>query len=205
MKWFQHDSNARNDIKLKRLYRKYGSEGRDLYWQVVERIAEKLENTKTFILEETTDDLALEMGWEPAKVDAILNCCVDLDLFDRCPSTGKIRCLKILSRLDTTVSRHSWIKELINSAKRFTESKSSKAVQTGFELTSPTEEDRREQTKETPVYLHALSSIVGVGPIYEKIGELKQKLNNPNFNRQELQHQIAYLQKKVEGTGEKVG
>jgi hypothetical protein len=150
LKWFQHDSNARNDIKLKRLFRKYGSEGRDLYWQVVERIAEKLDdNNKTFTLEESTEDLALEQGWDTQKVDAILNCCVDLGLFDRDPASGRVRCLKILSRLDTTMSRCDWIKKLIGTAKRFKESITSKELQTNFELTSTTEEKIQTQIEQT--------------------------------------------------------
>ena len=148
MKWFQHDSNARNDIKLKRLYRKYGSEGRDLYWQVIERIAEKIDEThQGFTLEESSEDLSLELRvcdvegaeWDSAKVDAILNHCVDLKLFDRCPSTGKIRCLKILSRLDNTIARCKWIKDLINTSRRF--EASTKPLQSHFVLTTHTEEE----------------------------------------------------------------
>lgn len=153
MKWFQHDSNARNDIKLKRLYRKYGSEGRDLYWQVVERISEKLDdNHQTFTLEESSEDLAIEMDWPAERVDAILNCCVDLELFDRCPSSGRIRCLKILSRLDTTTSRCSWIKQLIHQAKKFKNAIEQKKSQINFELTSTTEEEidrKKEQLEKT--------------------------------------------------------
>lgn len=145
MKWFQHDGNARNDSKLKRLYRAYGSEGRDLYWQVVERIAEKLDaKHKTFTLEETSEELVIEMGgsekgWDVAKVDAILKMCLDLELFDLCPSTNRIRCLKILSRLDVTTSRMAWVKELIATANRFTQEVStSKLLRSRFEVTSNT-------------------------------------------------------------------
>lgn len=144
MKWFQHDSNARNDIKLKKLYRRYGSDGKDLYWDCIEMIAEKLESRKDFTLEETSDDLAIEKGWDVERVDAILNYCLELELFDREVSSKRIRCLKILARLDNTISRCSWIKNLINSALRF----KSESLRRNYVATTCTEEEIEKKIKE---------------------------------------------------------
>lgn len=39
MAYFSHDSNARDDIKCRRLKRKYGMEGYGRYWQLAEVLA----------------------------------------------------------------------------------------------------------------------------------------------------------------------
>lgn len=38
--YFKHDSNARNDLKLKAVFRKYGSEGYGWYWIILENLRE---------------------------------------------------------------------------------------------------------------------------------------------------------------------
>jgi hypothetical protein len=38
--WFSHDSNARNDIKIKAMISKYGYEGYGMYWAIIEMLRE---------------------------------------------------------------------------------------------------------------------------------------------------------------------
>ena len=120
MKWYQRDTNNRYDPKMIDLFARYRSEGRDLYWTVLDMIAEKLGGRHyNFCLEETTHHLSNALLIPIERVDAILNYCVELGLFDRDPGNGLIRCLKIMSRLDDTTSRLPQIKMLIQHAKLF--------------------------------------------------------------------------------------
>lgn len=122
MKWYQRDANNRYDPKMIDLFTRYKSEGRDLYWTVLDMIAEKLDGRRfNFCLEESTTHLSNALQMPIERVDAILNYCVELGLLDRDPASGQIRCLKIMSRLDTTTSRLPQIRTLIEHAKRFEE------------------------------------------------------------------------------------
>lgn len=122
MNWTQMENNSSRDIKLVRLFSRYRHEGRDLYWEVVRRISEKLTGTNIcFSLEETSADLSRDplIDLPVDKVDAILNYCVELGLFDREPGTNRIRCLKVLSRLNNDLTRNPQIREMIRQAKLF--------------------------------------------------------------------------------------
>jgi hypothetical protein len=79
--YFSHDYNARNDIKIKALRRKYGMEGYGRWWVTVELLREQSE-FKLPLDEFIFETLAEEYGTtsEEAKT-FILDCCDKFNLF----------------------------------------------------------------------------------------------------------------------------
>lgn len=103
MKWFKHDTNARNDTKLKLLKKKFGAEGYGVYFQLLEIIGENVKdnnhNEWAFVEEiHTIETLADESGVSPDKLRKQLNYMNELGLVFKI--NGKLCCPKILRRLD---------------------------------------------------------------------------------------------------------
>jgi len=116
MKWFKHDSSANSDAKLKRLRMKYGLQGYGLYWYILEMITgnsctEKL----TFELEHDAEILAFDTGIHFELVQEMMQYMVDLALFEN--NGGKITCLKLLKRLDQSMTSNKNTRALIYKAK----------------------------------------------------------------------------------------
>jgi len=126
MKWFQHDSNASTDAKIKKLLLKNGAEGYAVYFHCLELIAGSVEkNNITFELEHDTeiiaDNLKIKGDNDYSAIDKVNNIMkniIELGLFE-C-SNSKITCLKLALRLDNTVSRSpgfNQIKKNVSSTK----------------------------------------------------------------------------------------
>lgn len=49
--YFQHDSNARNDMKIIKLKRKYGAKGYGIYFQIIEMLRESNDFVMSFDVE----------------------------------------------------------------------------------------------------------------------------------------------------------
>jgi hypothetical protein len=111
MKWFQHDSNASTDAKIRRLILRHGAEGYAVYFHCLELIAGNISmNNITFELEHDSEIIAdnlkikgdsNESGID--KVNLIMKSIIDLGLFSY--DNNKIFCFKLAQRLDNTVSR----------------------------------------------------------------------------------------------------
>jgi hypothetical protein len=118
MKWFQHDSDASNDAKIKRLILRHGAEGYAVYFHCLELISGNItQNNITFELEHdaeiiadnlkiqgTTDESALD------RVNKIMLTILDLKLFES--ANNKITCFKMAQRLDNTISRNPEINKI---------------------------------------------------------------------------------------------
>jgi len=126
MKWFQHDSNASTDAKIKKLLLKNGAEGYAVYFHCLELIAGSVEkNNITFELEHDTeiiaDNLKIKGDNDYSAIDKVNNIMkniIELGLFES--SNNKITCLKLALRLDNTVSRSpgfNQIKKNVSSTK----------------------------------------------------------------------------------------
>lgn len=138
MKWIQHDTSARNDVKLKILKKKFGAEGYGVYFQLLEIIGESIEKDNFedwgFVdKHHDVDTLADEVGVTSNKLRSILELCNQLDLFQK--FRGRLYCHQILHRLDTYVSRYA--KDVDLDQRRIElESELENNVQTDFEQTS---------------------------------------------------------------------
>ncbi len=142
MKWFKHDSSAHIDAKLKKVRHKYGITGYGLYWYCIEVIALGVDAKNiTFELEEDAETIAIEWGLDQLKVQEIMTYMCELGLFEA--NSGRVTCLKMLSRLDDTNSKNPEIKKILS---KVNSSKTSKKVSDKVE-DKPKES---EQVGETP-------------------------------------------------------
>lgn len=108
MKWFKHDSDAKNDVRCKLLISKYGMEGYGIYWGILEFIADNTidekKNADTWgVLPEifSVDFFAAEFKIDSEKMHEILNYMSQIGLIDQENwSKNKVANFKILTRAD---------------------------------------------------------------------------------------------------------
>ena len=117
MKWFKHDSDANMDSKLQEILLDYGLEGYGLYWYCLEMIVNKIDyDNLTFELEHDARIIARNTGSTPKKVVEMMKRFVELGLFQN--SDGRVTCLKLLSRLDKSMTSNAKFRDAIDVAKR---------------------------------------------------------------------------------------
>lgn len=151
MKWIQHDTQARNDVKIKLLKSTFGAEGYGVYFQLLEIIGENIgkdnpEEWGFVSKHHTLKTLADECGVTEKKLKKILEFCNSLELFQK--FRGKLYNHQILSRLDTYASRLAKSIDLDKRKQELCE-ETSNNVQTDFEQTSLRKEKNRiEERKE---------------------------------------------------------
>lgn len=117
MQWFKHDTNASNDAKLKKVMIRYGLEGYGLYWYCLELIAGDIShNNLSFQLEHDAELIGHAVGMHQDKVQEIMSYMADIGLFES--SQGAVTCLKMLKRLDSSMTSNKKMRALISEAKR---------------------------------------------------------------------------------------
>ena len=82
MRWFSHDSDAHDDIKLRRLLRQQGPEGYGLFWLMVEVLA-KEGNGGVELKRYPLADLAKDFYTEPEKLQKCIALMAEEGLFDK--------------------------------------------------------------------------------------------------------------------------
>lgn len=116
MKWFHHNSDSHIDAKLARLCMRYGMEGYGLYWYLLEHIALKVtQHNLTFELEHDAEVLGHILHMNVDHIQEMMRYMVELELFEN--SEGRITCLKLLKRLDTSMTSNAKFRKLIIEAK----------------------------------------------------------------------------------------
>lgn len=124
MLWFKHDSDASTDGKLKKVILRYGSDGYAIYFHCLELIAGDIsESNITFELEHDceviADNLKIKsyVAGQSAidRVQEIMRYLVEMGLFDE--ANGRISCIKMLKRLDASMTSNAKMRGLISSAK----------------------------------------------------------------------------------------
>lgn len=117
VKWFKHDSDANTDAKLCKVRLKYGMEGYGLYWYCLELIVNSInENNLTFELEHDAEIISHQTGIHFERVQEMMTYMVDLGLFEN--NGGNIVCLKILKRLDKSMTSNKSFRLMIDGAKK---------------------------------------------------------------------------------------
>ena len=127
MEWLKHDTNFWDDPKIKRLIRRFGLEGPSLYLYIRDSVGKGIDSRHVGCTTDlTTEDLAIEFPKMTLEtIEAIINVLMERKteeerpLLDREPITGKLRCLKILTRLNPNQVRNHGIQEMVNEARRF--------------------------------------------------------------------------------------
>lgn len=146
MRWLKHDTNARNDLKIKLLKKKFGAEGYGVYFQLLEIIGEYIEKDN---LDEwgmvnkfhTIETLAEECGVTPEKLREILSFCNEKELLQK--KNNRLYCEKILDRLDEYAER---IKAQKPKKKKSGQNRDSIGTKSGIDI--DTEEDIDIEQKE---------------------------------------------------------
>jgi len=118
MKWFQHDSDASHDAKIKKLILRHGAIGYAVYFHCLELIAGTITQTNiNFELEHDSeiiaDNLKITGDSNTAgidKVNRIMKTIIQLGLFTM--QNNRVFCYKMASRLDNTVSRSPEINKI---------------------------------------------------------------------------------------------
>lgn len=103
MKWFKHETNARNDAKLDRVRMKYGMEGYGLYWYCLELIGASVEpHNLTFELEHDAELIAHRTGIHSERVQEMMAYMIEQGLFESSVVENKIivTCMKMRVRAD---------------------------------------------------------------------------------------------------------
>lgn len=116
MQYFRHDADAHTDVKLRKLMMAHGIEGYGLYWYILELITKEVdEHHLTFELEHDSELLAHDTGLGRDRVEAMVKFMVQIGLFEA--SQGTITCLKLLKRLDTSMTSNVRLRKLIKTAR----------------------------------------------------------------------------------------
>jgi hypothetical protein len=114
VKWYKHMSNMIDDPKIRRLVKKFGSDGYAVYNVIIERIVRRLETESPIPdLEENSTDIADLLAMDTVRVEEILWECITQGLFEQNEVDGRLLCTKIYKFLDTRQTRSAQIKQMI--------------------------------------------------------------------------------------------
>ncbi|EIJ5912556.1 DUF4373 domain-containing protein [Escherichia coli] len=116
MKWFKHDSDANRDEKLQNVLLDYGLEGYGFYWYCLELITYDVDqHNLNFDLRHDARIIARNVGSTEKRIEEMMKYFIEIGLFE-C-SQGHITCLKLLKRLDQSMTSKSAYRAAINTAK----------------------------------------------------------------------------------------
>lgn len=117
MRWFQHETDAHRDTKIKKLINEYGSDGYAVYFYCLELIAGDLDSDNiTFELEDDAELIGQYLKVDTLRVEKIMKKCLELELFG-INEYGKINCIKMAKFLSADYTRNPKLKKLITGAK----------------------------------------------------------------------------------------
>jgi hypothetical protein len=112
LRWFKHDADARNSLKLRKVRRKYGADGYAIYWFCLEAIAYGIEKDNlTFDLKEDAETIGFELNIQEKRVEEIMMYMIEIGLFES--SHGTITCLKLAERLDKSMTNSPLLRKWI--------------------------------------------------------------------------------------------
>lgn len=124
MKWFKHDCDSTADAKIRKLILKYGPVGYAIYFHCLELIGGNVNDSNvTFELEHDAEIIADNLKIpsrgdnDPSQVvHEVLAFMIDLKLFEL-NDDGKISCIKMLKRLDSSMTSNPRFRKLLQEAK----------------------------------------------------------------------------------------
>ena len=121
MQFFKHYTNMRNDVKIKRVIKRYGLKGYGLYNAIIESIAESLCSERPLpTLEETAQDIAEQYNDDTAAINDIMSYMLKQGLFELDEITGRIICHKLYRFIDKSQTRSPEIRQMIENYKQNT-------------------------------------------------------------------------------------
>lgn len=110
MRWRKQVTSMRSDPRIKRLIRRYGSDGWTVYTVILDSIGDGMDPITQIIpyLQETPEEIAEDFGIDPERVAEIVGFCGGQGLLDVAGS-GAVYCFKLYKYADeyfTKVQRH---------------------------------------------------------------------------------------------------
>lgn len=148
MQWFKHDSDSATDAKLRKLTIRHGAEGYAIYFHCLELISGDVsEHNLTFQLEHDSEIIADNLKIKGTadlsaidRVNIIMKYIVELGLFQE--ADGRIFCLKMLKRLDLSMTSNKRFRDLITKAK---ENSNKQVVMTHHDTIMQEEKEKKEE------------------------------------------------------------
>jgi len=102
MQYFKHDCDMSQDVKVKRVIRKFGADGYYLYNIVLELITRNVSSEKPWPdLEETCGDIALEYYLDVERVVEIMVFLIDQKLLEWDAHIGRVICPKLYEHFNS--------------------------------------------------------------------------------------------------------
>tara|TARA_R110002049_G_scaffold280336_2_gene459569 strand:+ start:68 stop:886 length:819 start_codon:yes stop_codon:yes gene_type:complete len=148
MKWFKHQSDARNSLKLRKVRRKYGGDGYAIYWFCLEAIAYDVDKDNlTFDLKEDSETIGFELNIQEKRVEEIIRYMVEIGLFES--SNNVITCLKLAESIDKSMTNSPKMRAWIGNKTLPTPSK---GVMTHSDIASSCPELEVEEEVEEEIY-----------------------------------------------------
>ena len=204
MEWFKHDANANMDRKLQEVLIDYGLEGYGLYFYCLELICGGISAANlTFELEHDSRIIARNTGSTVQKVSEMMVRFVELGLFEN--ESGKITCMKMLSRLDLSMTGSGKMRAAITDIK-------SKNIHGHDEVMTPSCKKKKENKKKNKkggddlkIIIEALEYLNSLtGSKYEKV-EANNKLIRARpstlFNAEKFNQYVGQLEDTVTNQG----
>jgi len=103
MNWLKHDTDARNSLKLRKVRRRYGSDGYAIYWFCLEAIAYNVDKDNlNFDLKEDAETIGFELSIQERRVEEIVSFMIEINLFEI--NEGIITCPKLAERIDKSMT-----------------------------------------------------------------------------------------------------
>ena len=196
MQWFKHDSDANMDAKLQEVLLDYGLEGYGLYWYCIELITSKLDKDNlTFELEHDSRMIARNTGSTQQKVQEMMKRFVELKLFDE--NEGNIRCLKLLKRLDSSMTNSKKMREFITTAKQCHDNVMTKPDNVMLE------ENRKEENRKDISQSNANALANTIIDLYNKTKE--EQLPNWTSVESRTKSRMALVKKRIADTQKRIG
>lgn len=123
MNWFQHDTDSTQDAKIKKLLIRYGAIGYAVYFHCLELIASDIsESNLTFELEHDSEIIASNLFIKGTAeksgieiVQQVMRYIIDLGLFSE--ANGHVFCLKLLKRINMSMTSNPTFRTAINNKK----------------------------------------------------------------------------------------
>ena len=114
MRYFKHMSDMAQDVKVKRLIRKFGVEGYGLYCYILELIVRKLDSDHPMPdLEESSHDIATDLSMDTVRVEEIMWFAIEQGLFEQDEISGRVCANKIYKFLQQSETRSEYIRKMI--------------------------------------------------------------------------------------------
>ena len=114
MKWYKHMTDMSQDVRVKRLIRAHGIQGYGLYNYILELIVRRLDNDSPMPdLEESSKDIAGDMGMDTLKVEEIMWFCIEQGLLSQDEMTGRLVAHKVYKFLQQSETRSKEIRNMI--------------------------------------------------------------------------------------------